>query len=708
MIALGLQNPNAPSSVSYGGVMTATSQSGVLEQEAALAKASLDAAHRANDRAPVQALSGHIRRHWELAKDAKKDVERDMLRAVRALRGQYDPEKENQLKEQGSSLIFMMLFASKARQAKALLGDVLLGAADDKPWSIRPSPQSTLPEDVVAQIMEGSQQMVMQAEMSGLPMSVDEIRQLLRDAKTRAEAMIAEEARARCQRAEKKVEDMLAEGGFTEALDAFLDDLMWAKTAVLKGPVVRRRGVLAWAPGADGKFEPTVTIESTPHWERVDPLMAYPAPWSRDVNDGFFIERHRLTSQALNEMIGVEGYSEDAIRAVIKEHGIGGLHDWLSVDTERASAEGRTSTSNDQESDLIDALQYWGSATGKLLREWGMSAEEVPDEDAVYAIEAWLVGNWVIKSVINADPLARRPYYIESYKRQPGAFWGTSLHDTMRDCEDMCNAAARALVNNVAISSGPQVWVNVDRVPSGEDISQLFPWKIWQTTNDAMGSSAAPMGFFQPASNAAELMGIYEKFSQLADEYTGVPRYMTGDGTAGGAGRTASGMSMMIGNAGKTIKSAVSGIDLRVIAPVISRAYEFLMRYVGDPDIKGDLRVVARGALSLVAKDSAQVRRNEFLALALQSPVVQQMIGPEGIAELLRATTRTLDLNSADIVPTTSELRLKMAMMAQAQAAAAAQNPPQEGSAGPGRQAEKPPQRKELMNGAPVTDNFGA
>lgn len=707
MIALGLQNPNAPTSVSYGGVMTATSQSGVLEQEAALAKASLDAAHRANDRAPVQALSGHIRRHWELAKDAKKDVERDMLRAVRALRGQYDPEKENQLKEQGSSLIFMMLFASKARQAKALLGDVLLGAADDKPWSIRPSPQSTLPEDVVAQIMEGSQQMVMHAEMSGLPMSVDEIRQLLRDAKTRAEAMIAEEARARCQRAEKKVEDMLAEGGFTEALDAFLDDLMWAKTAILKGPVVRRRGVLAWAPGADGKFEPTVTIESTPHWERVDPLMAYPAPWSRDANDGFFIERHRLTSQSLNEMIGVEGYSEDAIRAVIKEHGIGGLHDWLSVDTERASAEGRTSTSNDQESDLIDALQYWGSAIGKLLREWGMSAEEVPDEDAVYAIEAWLVGNWVIKSVINADPLARRPYYIESYKRQPGAFWGTSLHDTMRDCEDMCNAAARALVNNVAISSGPQVWVNVDRVPSGEDISQLFPWKIWQTTNDAMGSSAAPMGFFQPASNAAELMGIYEKFSQLADEYTGVPRYMTGDGIAGGAGRTASGMSMMIGNAGKTIKSAVSGIDLRVIAPVISRAYEFLMRYVGDPDIKGDLRVVARGALSLVAKDSAQVRRNEFLALALQSPVVQQMIGPEGIAELLRATTRTLDLNSADIVPTTSELRLKMAMMAQAQAAAA-QNPPQEGSAGPGRQAEKPPQRKELMNGAPATDNFGA
>ena len=695
MAQLGLPMPagaaQAPArTMTLGGLMSTMSLKQTLDADR---KTAADRAAVANNQPVVQSLVSHIRRHWDQAKDAKDDVEADMLRALRALRGEYDPDKLQKLRAQGSSEIYMMLFASKARQAKALLGDALLGVNGDKPWTLAPTPLATLPEDLTAEILKGAAEVVAQAEASGMPMGFDEVRQMLRDAKTHAEAALQQEAGARATRAEKKIEDMLAEGGFTEAIDAFLDDLMVFKTAFIKGPVIRRKGGLAWVPGADGKYEPQVTTEAKPYWERVDPLHIYPSPWSRDVNDGYLIERHRLTAQAISELKGIEGYSDDAIDQVIDEYGVGGLHNWLEVDTERAHAEGRTVIPLEQRSDLIDALQYWGHATGKLLREWGMTPDEVPDETAVYAIEAWLIGNWVIKATIVTDPLARRPYYCESYKRQPGAFWGMSLFDTMSDCQDMCNAAARALANNMGIASGPQVWVNVDRIPVGEDISQIFPWKITQVTNDPMGSSAAPMGFFQPNSNAQELMAIYERFSTLADEYTGVPRYMTGDGVAGGAGRTASGMSMMIGNAGKTVKNAVAGIDLRIIQPIVERAYEFIMRYVGDPDIKGDLQVVARGALSLVAKDSAQVRRNEFPGLVLQSPVVQQLLGPEGIAELLRATTRTLDLSAGDIVPSASQLRIRMAQM--------------QAPAVPPDQAQ-PPQEKELMNGAPATDNFGA
>jgi hypothetical protein len=669
-------------------------------------RAATERATAANNEPVVQSLTALIRKHWTIAKQAKVEVERDMLRALRALRGEYTPEKLSQLKSQGSSEIYMMLFATKARQAKALMGDVLLGTGDDKPWSLRPTPVSDLPPDIVEEIMGATSTLVQQAEQGPAPMSVEQIRQLLRDAKTHAEAAIALESRVRCSRAETKLEDMMAEGGFVEALDEFLDDMMVFKSAFLKGPVVRKKGTLEWVQGEGGTYEPQVSETNKPCWERVDPLMMYPAPWAKGVNDAFLIERHRLSVQSLNELIGVEGYSEDAIREVISAHGTGGLREWLSIDTERSSAEGRAMGAQTAGSDLIDALQYWGQVTGKLLIEWGLDPEEVPDESKVYEVEAWLVGNWVIKAAINADPLARRPYYTDSFKRQPGAFWNLSLYDTMSDCEDMCNAAARALSNNMGIASGPQVWINVDRLPQGEDITALYPWKITQTTSDPMGSSAAPMGFFQPPSNASELMGVFEKFSQLADEYTGIPRYMTGDGAAGGAGRTASGMSMMIGNAGKTTKSSVSSLDLRVIGPAVSRGYEFIMRYVGDPDLKGDLNVVARGALSLMTKDAAQVRRNEFMTLALQSPIVQQMIGPEGLASLLRATTRTLDLDSASIVPSDSELRIKMQQMqiAQQQQAMAQQGQPGQPSAGP----QGPTASAELANGAPATDNFGA
>lgn len=682
-----------------GGLMSMRSQAQVLgdERKAATARAA-----NSNNQPVVQSLAALVRKHWSTAKQARLIPEQEMLRALRALRGEYDPDKLQQLKAQGSSEIYMMLFATKARQAKALLGDVLLGTGDDKPWSLRPTPSPTLPPDTVAEIMQSTEMLVSEAEQSPQPMGIEQIRQLLRDAKTHAEAAIALEARVRCARAETTLEDMMVEGDFVEALDQFLDDMMVFKSAFLKGPVVRKKGTLSWVLGPDGTYVPEVSESNKPCWERVDPLMIYPAPWSKGPDDAFLFERHRLSAQSLNEMIGVEGYSEDAIREVIDLHGAGGLHEWLAIDTERSQAEGRALSATDASSDLIDALQYWGRVTGKLLIEYGLDPADVPDEAKVYDVEIWLIGQWVIKAAINADPLARRPYYTDSFKRQPGAFWNLSLFDTMTDCADMCNAAGRALANNLGIASGPQVWVNVDRLPLGEDITAIYPWKITQTTSDPMGSSAPPMGFFQPNSNAAELMGVFEKFSQLADEYTGIPRYMTGDGAAGGAGRTASGMSMMIGNAGKTIKSSVSSLDLRVIGPAVKRGYEFIMRYVGDPDLKGDLNVVARGALSLMTKDAAQVRRNEFMTLALQSPVVQQMIGPEGLASLLRATTRSLDLDSASIVPSDSELRIKLqqAQMAQAQAQ------PQPGPAPMAVQG--PSASAELGNGAPATDNFGA
>lgn len=700
MAATGLVIGNSPvgpqpaREPTVGGILTVRSLSDVLKDEQ---RAASERAAALNNQPVITSLAAQIRRHWEAAKMAKRDIERDMLKAVRSKRGEYDPDQLQELKNQNSSEIYMMLFATKARQHKSLLVDILLGSGGDKPWAIRPTPDPSLPEDVVAGIMQQATEVVMQAEQMGVPMSQGDIRQLLRDAKASAENILFDEARQRCKRAETKMEDFLVEGGFLDALDAFIDDLSVFKTAFIKGPVIRKAGVLKWEPQPDGTSEPVAAWENRPHWERVDPFNVYPAPWSRSVHDGYLIERHRLSPSSLSELIGVEGYNEDAIRQVLDTHATGGLHEWLALDMERARAEGRSTINYEQGSDLIDALQYWGSVPGKVLREWGLPPAEVPDEARVYDVEAWLIGSWVIKAVINADPLARRPYYADSFERVPGAFWGVSLYDTMCDCENMCNAAARALANNMGISSGPQVWVNNERLPNGEDLTAMYPWKIWQTTSDPMGSTAAPIGFFQPNSNAAELMGVFEKFSSLADEVTGIPRYMTGDGMAGGAGRTASGMSMMIGNAGKTVKKSLSSIDMHIIEPILRGLYEYQMRYVGDPDIKGDLQIVARGALSLVAKDAAQVRRNEFLQ-ATANPIDMQIIGLDGRAALLREAVKTLDMNSDDVIPPVSVVKMRAAQAQMQQAAQQAQ----------AQQAQTPDGdgKRRLMNGAPATDTF--
>jgi hypothetical protein len=473
-----------------------------------------------------------------------------------------------------------------------------------------------------------------------------------------------------------------------------ITDIATYKTAFVAGPIIRRKPTLKWGQAGELIVEDTLKLE----WERVDPFDVYPAPWARNINEGPLIRRHKLTRDDLVSMIGVEGYDEGAIRKVLEVYGEQGHYEWLSIDSERATAEGKDPLDAVNNTGLIDALQYWGSASGRMLLDWGMDAAQVPDPDKEYQIEAWLVGEYVIKAVLNADPLARRPLYAAWFQRVPGSVWGNSVYDLLRDCQDMCNAAARALAANLGIASGPQVEVNIDRLPPGEEISQMFPWKLWQTTSDLMGGGGNPaVRFFQPTSNAAELMTVFERFSQLADEYTGIPRYMAGFNSEG-ASRTASGMSMMMGNASKVIKQVVGGIDTNVLTPMLERLYYYNMRYSDDPALKGDVQVVARGAMSLVAKEAAQVRINEFLT-ATANPIDMQILGMDGRGELLRHAVRRLDLNGDKVVPPVAVLkeRAAMQMMQQAQAQQAIESQPPQG----GRRS-----REQLQNGAPVTDNF--
>jgi len=194
----------------------------------------------------------------------------------------------------------------------------------------------------------------------------------------------------------------------------------------------------------------------------------------------------------------------------------------------------------------------------------------------------------------------------------------------------------------------------------------------------------------------------------LADEYTGIPRYMTGDSPAGGAGRTASGMSMLMSNAGKAIKQVVANIDGNVISPVIDRLYYYNMRYGTDPDLKGDINIVARGAVSLIVKEQAQVRQNQFLQIALTSPFAQQIIGVEGVAELLRQGAKTLDMNPDRIVPPVEIIKHRMAQAQAAQLAQQQQLAQATGQVEAGGSPPNPGPGAQLQNGAPVTNNFAA
>lgn len=689
---------NTSLGISVGGILPAMSAQDVAAEERKQAEL-------AQAQPLIRDLAAHVRKCWVEARRAKEQtVEPRMFRAVRARRGEYDPDVLTKIRETGGSEIYMMLTSNKCRAAASWMRDVLVGTGADKPWALDPTPVPSLPPNVAEELrQEAIQQVANVIQITGKPLPPTQLRKFLSELRESYMYTLQEEAKYKVQQMEWKMEDQLVEGGFLRSLNSFIDDITTFPCAFLKGPVVRRKPRMKWNPSAVSGYQLDISDELVLEWERVDPFMIYPSPASTGIDDGYLIERHKLRQTDLEELIGVEGYDDAAIRMVLEDYGRGGLQEWLIVDSTKAQAEGRSTTAVMNNSEhLIDALQFWGHVSGQKLRDWGLSEQEVPDIAKQYPCECWLIGNYVIKASLNFHPLGLKPYYKASYEDLPGLFWGNSVWDLIKDCQDMCNSAARALSNNMGISSGPQVYVNVDRIPAGEDVTNLYPWKIHQVTSDPMGSSAAPVGFFQPDSHAQELMLVYEKFSVLADEYSGIPRYMTGASPTGGAGRTASGMSMLMSNANKSMKQVVSGIDTNVLTPLLERLYFYNMKYSEDMELKGDVNVVAKGAEAMIAKEAAQVRRNEFLA-ATANPIDMQIMGIEGRATLLRETAKQLDVNPDEVVPPREKFRVaqQLSDMMQQGMPQPQQLPMQ------GQQQPNPTQNGQMLtNGAPITDTF--
>jgi hypothetical protein len=160
-------------------------------------------------------------------------------------------------------------------------------------------------------------------------------------------------------------------------------------------------------------------------------------------------------------------------------------------------------------------------------------------------------------------------------------------------------------------------------------------------------------------------MAVYEKFSLEADDATGIPRYTYGNEQSGGSADTLGGLSMLMNNAAKGLRRAISNIDGNVIAPTINDTFVHEMLYNPDESIKGDCIVVPRGAAAILIRESAQQRRLQFLTLTA-NPIDAPIIGPKHRAALLRATAAAMDLPADDVVPTDDEIDAKMQADAQA------------------------------------------
>jgi hypothetical protein len=662
-------------------------QQGVLR---VVTNAQLSAAERAADEEAAAArqanepimtnLASYIRTQFRMMQNHRNTEmsgwSSRLLNALRVFNGQYDAQRLAEIRRFGGSEVYARIVAMKCRGASSLLRDVYL--SPDRPWGLDPTPDPDVPPQIVQSIQELAASEAQQMQAMGMPSDPLMIRDRVSQLMDSAKAVARKRAAKQSKNAEDRIDEILVEGNFYKAFAEFLVDIPLFPFAVIKGPVVRIVPTVTWQDG-----QPVVEQKPRLTWTRVSPFDLWWTPGVSDIEDAQVIERTRLTRADLNDLLDLPGYNTEAIRAVLDEYGRGGLADDIdTTDAERADNESRENPQWNQ-SGLITCLEFHGNVQGRMLLEYGMDEEQIPDPMRDYFVQAWLIGRYIIKVQMSPSPRKRHPYFVTSFEKVPGTPVGNGLPDILRDIEDVCNASLRALVNNLSISSGPQVVVNDDRLSPDEDGEELFPWKRWHVTSDPMGGgSGKPIDFFQPNSNAQELLGVYQKFSDIADEVSAIPKYLSGGGAGSGAGRTASGLAMLMGNASKILQTVAANIDRDVLDPALRQLLDMVM--LTDPSgmLTGQETVRVLGVTVALQKETQRSRQLEFLQITA-NPIDAQIVGVKGRAALLRSVSDTLGLDGQQIVPSEDELdkqQQQMQAMAQAAAMAQGQQAPQGGN----------------------------
>lgn len=610
-------------------------------------------------------LVSYIKGQWEIFRNHRNTAagwSELLLISQRAFDGQYDANKLNEIRRFGGSEVYMRMTAQKCRAASSLLRDIYIG--NDIPWAVRPSSNPTIPPDIlqaIDQLVQTEGQQIQQTQ--GKPTNPTNIQQrktaLIESAADAAKKKATQQARD----SGDKIEDMLREGGFYTALSDFIIDLPRFPFACICGPEVKVIPTVQWSAGGG---RPTVVQQPKLTWRRVNPFDLWFTPGVADIANADIIEKLRITRAELNDLLDLPGYNTDEIRAVLDEYGRGGLYDnWDTTDAERATLEHKENPAWNR-SAMLSMLAFTGHVQGRLLQDYGLA---VPDALRDYFVQVWSIGSHVIKAQLSPSPRQRHNYYITSFEKAPGTPVGHSLTEIIADIQEIINAVTRSLVNNLSIASGPQVVVNDDRLSPDETGEDMYPWKRWHIRNDPVSNNNQPaIDFFMPTSNAQQLIEVYNAFQGFADDISAIPKYIGGQAGAGGAGRTASGLAMLMGNASKILQTVAANVDRDILEPLLLNLADMIMLTDTTGLLTGEEKISVQGVQVAVQRETQRQRQIEFLR-ETNNPTDLGIMGIAGRGSVLRAVSQDIGLSGEQIVPSEEDLESRQkAQQAQQQA----------------------------------------
>lgn len=605
-----------------------------------------------------QSLASYVTSQYSRAKDKRKFDEQRWLQAYANFRGLY--QSEVQFLSTEKSRAFIKITKTKVLAAYAQIVDILfannkfpIGVEatkvpegilesvhfDPKDPSTQAGPQAPVRSSTVAR--EDIMTMV-----GGLKEKLEPISDKLKEGPGKTPtAYTFEPAKEAAKEMDKNMQDQLEEAQADKHLRRYAFDMALFGTGVWKGPFVLEKEYPRWDEG--GKYSPLKKI--IPDCNHVSIWNSYPDPDALNMEQSeFFIERHKLSKTELRKLKNRPGFRPQSIEKVITQG-----PNYIKEYWENNLNDGDINPNIDR----WEALEYWGVIDAELAEKLGIELKGTLAGRDQIQVNVWICGGYVLRLVLNPFTPMRIPYYSTPYELNPYSFFGIGIAENMEDTQLLMNGFMRLAVDNAVLSSNVILDIDETSLADGQNL-ELFPGKVFRRQGGQPGQAINAINI--PNVSQAAIM-MFDKARQLADEATGMPSYSHGQAGVTGVGRTAAGMSMLMGAAKENIKAVVRNIDDYLLIPFGKALFAFNMQFNFDKKFIGDLEIVAKGTESLMRNEVRSQKLMQFLQMTgnpMDAPFVKRDY-------ILRELATSLDLEQDKVVNDPREAAIQAQIMAE-------------------------------------------
>ena len=461
------------------------------------------------------------------------------------------------------------------------------------------------------------------------------------------------------KRMQKKIHDQLEESGASKHLRSTAFEMALFGTGVMKGPFAIDKEYPNWDD--EGEYNPL--IKTVPQVSHVSVWNFYPDPDANNMDEAqYVIERHKMSRSQLRALKKRPYFRDSVIEEVITR---GENYEKLYWEDDLSDY------APQHDIDRFEVMEYWGTVDIELLEEQEITIPKDLEELDELQANIWICNGRLLRVVLNPFKPARIPYMAAPYELNPYSFFGVGIAENMDDTQTLMNGFMRMAVDNAVLSGNLLIEVDETNLVPGQDLT-VYPGKVFRRQGGAPGQ--ALFGTKYPNVSSENMM-MFDKARQLSDESTGFPSFAHGQTGVAGVGRTASGISMLMGAAAGGIKTVIKNVDDYLLRPLGEGLFQFNMQFDFDPDIKGDLEVSARGTESLMANEVRSQRLMQFLGVT-SNPALAPFAK---FNYIIREIAKSLDLDPDKVTNNMDEAAIQAEIMKglqPEQPPAGAQQPP--------------------------------